>query len=30
MIGAFGRKEFGRPLFVPDAGKTEEQVAQAA
>jgi tungstate transport system substrate-binding protein len=30
MIGAFGRKEFGRPLFVPDAGKTEEQVAKAA
>ena len=29
MIGAFGRKEFGRPLFVPDAGKTEEQVADA-
>jgi tungstate transport system substrate-binding protein len=30
MIGAFGRKEFGRPLFVPDAGKTEEQVTKAA
>jgi tungstate transport system substrate-binding protein len=30
MIGAFGREEFGRPLFVPDAGKTEEQVAKAA
>jgi tungstate transport system substrate-binding protein len=30
MIGAFGRKEFGRQLFVPDAGKTEEQVARAA
>lgn len=30
MIGAFGRKEFGRPLFVPDADKTEEQVAEAA
>jgi tungstate transport system substrate-binding protein len=30
MIGAFGRKEFGRPLFVPDAGKTDEQVAEAA
>jgi tungstate transport system substrate-binding protein len=29
MIGEFGRKEFGRPLFVPDAGKTEEQVAEA-
>jgi tungstate transport system substrate-binding protein len=30
MIGEFGRKEFGRPLFVPDADKTEEQVADAA
>jgi tungstate transport system substrate-binding protein len=30
MIGAFGRKEFGRLLFVPDAGKTEEQVEKAA
>ena len=30
MIGAFGRKEFGRPLFVPDAGKTEAQVADGA
>jgi tungstate transport system substrate-binding protein len=30
MIGAFGRKEFGRPLFVPDAGKTQQQVADAA
>ena len=30
MIAAFGRKEFGRPLFVPDAGKTDEQVAEAA
>jgi tungstate transport system substrate-binding protein len=29
MIGAFGRKEFGRPLFVPDAGKTEQQVEKA-
>jgi tungstate transport system substrate-binding protein len=26
MIGSFGRAEFGRPLFVPDAGKTEEEV----
>jgi tungstate transport system substrate-binding protein len=25
-IGEFGREEFGRPLFVPDAGKTVEQV----
>jgi tungstate transport system substrate-binding protein len=30
MIGAFGRNEFGRPLFVPDAGKTGEQVEKAA
>ena len=30
MIGEFGRKEFGRPLFVPDADKTEDQVADAA
>ena len=31
MIGSFGRAEFGRPLFVPDAGKTEEKVrAEAA
>ena len=30
MIGQFGRTEFGRPLFVPDAGGTEEQVAKAA
>jgi tungstate transport system substrate-binding protein len=30
MIGEFGRKEFGRPLFIPDAGKTEEQVERAA
>jgi tungstate transport system substrate-binding protein len=29
MIGEFGRKEFGQPLFVADAGKTEEQVAKA-
>jgi tungstate transport system substrate-binding protein len=25
MIGSFGRAEFGRPLFVPDAGKIEEE-----
>jgi tungstate transport system substrate-binding protein len=25
-IGEFGREEYGRPLFVPDAGKTVEQV----
>ena len=23
MIGGFGEEEFGRPLFVPDAGKDE-------
>lgn len=26
MIGEFGVAEFGRPLFVPDAGKTVEQL----
>jgi len=30
MIGAFGRKEFGRPLFIPDAGKTEDPAERAA
>jgi tungstate transport system substrate-binding protein len=30
MIGSFGRAEFGRPLFVPDAGKTEEEVRAEA
>lgn len=29
MIGAFGRGELGRALFVPDAGQTEQQVARA-
>jgi tungstate transport system substrate-binding protein len=28
-IGRFGRAEFGRPLFVPDAGRTEQQVVAA-
>lgn len=28
VIGEFGREEFGRPLFVPDAGKREEQLGQ--
>jgi tungstate transport system substrate-binding protein len=27
MIGKFGIDEFGQPLFVPDAGKTVEQLA---
>ena len=30
MIGSVGRAEFGRPLFVPDAGKAEEEVRAAA
>jgi tungstate transport system substrate-binding protein len=30
LIGRFGRAEFGRPLFVPDAGKTEDEVREAA
>jgi tungstate transport system substrate-binding protein len=30
LIGDFGVAEFGRPLFVPDAGKSEAEVAQAA
>jgi tungstate transport system substrate-binding protein len=29
-IGAFGREKYGRALFTPDAGKTEEQVKAAA
>jgi tungstate transport system substrate-binding protein len=29
MIEAFGKDEFGRPLFMPDAGKSEEEVASA-
>jgi tungstate transport system substrate-binding protein len=27
VIGDFGRRRYGRPLFVPDAGKAEEAVA---
>ena len=27
-IGAFGVEEFGRPLFIPDAGKTVESLAE--
>jgi tungstate transport system substrate-binding protein len=30
LISDFGVAEFGRPLFVPDAGKSEADVAQAA
>jgi len=30
MIGAFGVQKFGRPLFTPDAGKGDEEIAQAA
>jgi tungstate transport system substrate-binding protein len=30
MIGSFGRREFGRPLFVPDAGKSEKEVKASA
>jgi tungstate transport system substrate-binding protein len=29
-IGVFGREKYGRALFTPDAGKTEEQVKAAA
>lgn len=27
LIGSFGVSEFGQPLFVPDAGKSEDQLA---
>jgi tungstate transport system substrate-binding protein len=30
MIATFGVRKYGEPLFTPDAGKTEEQVAEAA
>jgi len=30
LIGAFGKDEYGRALFTPDAGKTEAQVEAAA
>jgi tungstate transport system substrate-binding protein len=26
LIGHFGQEEFGRPLFIPDGGKSEEQL----
>jgi tungstate transport system substrate-binding protein len=28
VIGAFGVEEFGQPLFIPDAGKTAESLAE--
>jgi tungstate transport system substrate-binding protein len=28
MIGEFGVKEFGEPLFVPDAGKTDDEIRE--
>jgi tungstate transport system substrate-binding protein len=28
VIGEFGKDKFGQPLFVPDAGKPEEQVGR--
>lgn len=28
LIGAFGKDKFGEPLFVPDAGKSEDQLGQ--
>jgi tungstate transport system substrate-binding protein len=30
VIRTFGVKEYGEPLFVPDAGKTDQQILQAA
>ena len=30
MIETFGVEEYGEPLFVPDAGKTDEEIAEAA
>jgi tungstate transport system substrate-binding protein len=29
-IGTFGAEKFGQPLFTPDAGKSDEEIAQAA
>ena len=26
IIGEFGREEYGQPLFVPDAGKAEDEI----
>lgn len=30
IIGAFGREEFGQPLFTPDAGKSVEEIDPSA
>jgi tungstate transport system substrate-binding protein len=30
VIRTFGAKQYGHPLFVPDAGKTDGQILQAA
>jgi tungstate transport system substrate-binding protein len=30
MIRTFGEEEYGEPLFTPDAGKTDEEIAEAA
>ena len=30
MIETFGVEKYGEPLFVPDAGKTDAQIAEAA
>jgi tungstate transport system substrate-binding protein len=30
MIGEFGAREFGEPLFVPDAGKSDEEIRAEA
>jgi tungstate transport system substrate-binding protein len=30
VIRSFGVKRYGQPLFVPDAGKTDQQILQAA
>jgi len=30
MIGGFGVEEFGEPLFVPDAGKTDDEIRAEA
>lgn len=29
-IGSFGVEKYGEPLFTPDAGKTDDQIAEAA
>jgi tungstate transport system substrate-binding protein len=28
MIGAFGKEKYGQPLFTPDAGKTDREIAE--